>query len=382
MKSNYNRLGDYIEPVDEKNIGNKIKELQGISNKKYFQKAKTNTIGVDLSTYRIVRKGQFAFNRATTRNSEKISIALRKNTDCIVSPSYRIFRSKNEEKLNSEYLLMWFRRPEFDRYARFKSHGSAHEFFDYDEMCDVELPIPSPTKQREIVDEYNTVQNRIDLNNKLIQNLEETAQAIYKEWFVDEAKEFWENVEIKNYGNVITGKTPSSKCPEDFGDEMSFVTPGDFKNYNKFTIGAERKLSKIGFLKLKNKTLPPKTVIVTCIGSDMGKVAIVLDDCITNQQMNSIVVNKSYYSDYLYYYLKSVSVELKGIALGGSTMPMLSKSDFEKIKVIKPSDDILMNFESVMKPINIMNMNYSLENRKLSELTDLLLSKLATKTNR
>ena len=151
MKSNYKRLGDYIVPCDEKNTGNIIKKLQGISNQKYFQKSHTNTIGVDLEKYRIVRTGQFAFNRATTRNGEKISIALRQEKDCIVSPSYRIFKSKNENVLNSEYLMMWFKRPEFDRFARFKSHGSAHEFFDYGEMCEAELPIPSIEKQREIV---------------------------------------------------------------------------------------------------------------------------------------------------------------------------------------------------------------------------------------
>jgi len=185
MKSNYKRLGDYIVPCDEKNTGNIIKKLQGISNQKYFQKSHTNTIGVDLEKYRIVRTGQFAFNRATTRNGEKISIALRQGKDCIVSPSYRIFKSKDENVLNSEYLMMWFKRPEFDRFARFKSHGSAHEFFDYGEMCEVEFPIPNIEKQCEIVREYNTIQNRIAINNHLISKLEETAQAIYKQWFVD-----------------------------------------------------------------------------------------------------------------------------------------------------------------------------------------------------
>jgi type I restriction enzyme, S subunit len=185
MRSNYKRLGDYIEPCNEKNTGNLIKELRGISNQKFFQKAKTNTIGIDLSKYRVVRKGQFAFNRATTRNGDKISIALREKEDCIVSPSYRMFKSKDENVLNSEYLMMWFRRPEFDRYARFKSHGSAHEFFDLDEMYEVELPIPSIEKQREIVKEYNTVVNRLKLNEKLNQKLEETAQSLYKHWFVD-----------------------------------------------------------------------------------------------------------------------------------------------------------------------------------------------------
>lgn len=185
MKSNYKRLGAYIEPVNQLNDGMEVNELLGISNQKFFQNSHTNTIGIDLSTYRIVRTGQFAYNRATTRNGDKISIALRQGEDCIVSPSYRIFKSKDENVLNSEYLMMWFRRPEFDRYARFKSHGSAHEFFEWEEMCNVTLPIPHIDKQREIVKEYNTIQSRINLNQLLIQKLEETAQAIYKQWFVE-----------------------------------------------------------------------------------------------------------------------------------------------------------------------------------------------------
>ena len=133
MRSNYKKLGGFIRRCDDFNIGMEVKELLGISNNKYFQRSHTNTIGIDLSTYRIVRTGQFAYNRATTRNGDKISIALRQGNDCIVSPSYRIFQVIDENQLLSEYLMMWFRRPEFDRYARFKSHGSAREIFDWEE---------------------------------------------------------------------------------------------------------------------------------------------------------------------------------------------------------------------------------------------------------
>jgi type I restriction enzyme S subunit len=277
--------------------------------------------------------------------------------------------------------MMWFRRPEFDRYARFMSHGSAREVFDIDEMNGIELPIPSITKQKEIVKEYNVILNRIANNQQLIQKLEETAQAIYTQWFVDDAEYEWEKEVIKKFGNVVTGKTPSSECPEDFGNEMPFVTPGDFKNYNKYTLGAERNLSEVGYLKLKNKILPVGSVIVTCIGSDMGKITIASQECITNQQMNSIVVSQSYYTDYLYYALQSIANEIKGIAMGGSTMPMLSKSDFELIELTKPDNKILLNFEKLMKPINELSFTYSKENQMLTEMKNLLLSKLATIEN-
>jgi type I restriction enzyme S subunit len=381
-RANYNPLGNYIKEVNNRDTKLEVDLLLGVSIQKKFIPSIANTIGTDMSTYKIIKRNQFAYGPVTSRNGDKISIALLENYDeAIVSQAYTPFEVKDTNVLLPEYLMMWFRRPEFDRYARFMSHGSAREIFGWEEMCNTLLPIPSITKQREIVKEYNVIQNRLTLNQQLIQKLEETAQAIYMQWFVVEADDKWGKLKIKNYGNVVTGKTPSSEFPEDFGNEMPFVTPGDFKNYNKFALVAERNLSYVGYSKLKSKILPKGTIIVTCIGSDMGKVAIAFDECITNQQMNSIVVDKYYYSDYLFYYLQSVAEEIKGIAMGGSTMPMLSKSDFEKIEIIKPLDAILIKFEQVMKPINKMFINYTIENQKLSELKGLLLSKLATIEN-
>jgi type I restriction enzyme S subunit len=377
IMNNYKPLGKYIQPVVGRNSNLGDLPLMGLSITKKFIPSIANTIGTDMSTYRIIERNQFAYGPVTSRNGDKITIALFDDYDkALISQAYIPFEVKDTNELDPEYLMMWFRRPEFDRYARFKSHGSAREIFGWDEMCNTELPIPSNEKQREIVKEYNTIVNRIKLNEQLIQKLEETAQAIYIQWFVEQANDNWGKAIIKNYGNVVTGKTPSSESPEDFGNEMPFVTPGDFKNYNKFALGAERNLSKTGYSKLKNKILHRNTVIVTCIGSDMGKVVIAFEDCITNQQMNSIVVDKSYYSDYLFYYLQSVADEIKGIALGGSTMPMLSKTDFEKIEIIKPENNILLKFERVMKPMNEMSIAYSKEIQKLIELKDLLLSKM------
>lgn len=378
MKSIYKCLGVYIQLVSGRNSELNDITLMGLSIQKKFIPSIANTIGTDMSTYRIIENNQFAYGPVTSRNGDKITIAhFTEHEKGLISQAYIPFEVKDKDKLDPEYLMMWFRRPEFDRYARFKSHGSAREIFDWEEMCNVTLPVPSIEKQREIVKEYNIIQNRIALNEQLINKLEETAQAIYREWFVDNTKNNWYKAEIKDFGNVVTGKTPSSEFPEDFGNEMPFVTPGDFKNYNKFALGAERNLSKTGYLKLKNKILPKGAVIVTCIGSDMGKISIVVEDCITNQQMNSVVVQEKFHTDFLYYHLKSIAEEIKGIAMGGSTMPMLSKSDFEKIELIKPDDNILLKFNSVMQPINELSINYSKENQKLKELKGLLLKRLA-----
>ena len=145
-----------------------------------------NFCAVSITTYKIVCKGQFAYGPVTSRNGDKVSIALHtKEEAAIISQAYTVFEIKDTNKLLPEYLMMWFRRPEFDRYARFHSHGSAREIFDWDEMCDVSLPIPPIERQRETVAEYETLSKRILLNEQMISKLEETAQTLYRKMFVD-----------------------------------------------------------------------------------------------------------------------------------------------------------------------------------------------------
>ncbi len=146
----------------------------------------------------------------------------------------------------------------------------------------------------------------------------------------------WKEIAIGELGRVITGKTPSSKQPEHFGELIPFVTPTDFSNYNKNIFGAERYLSKEGLNALKSKELPSNSLLVTCIGSQMGKVAINRLPVVTNQQINAIIPATSFVPDYLYYKLSSMQDFLRNLATGGSTMPIVNKADFERIKVELP----------------------------------------------
>lgn len=171
MKEGYKVLGEYIRPVDERNRDLSIDNLLGVSIEKKFIPSIANIIGTDLSSYKIVRTGQFAYGPVTSRNGEKISIALLQGEDCIISSSYSVFEITDKEKLDPEYLMLWFSRPEFDRYARFRSHGSVREIFDWEEMCAVELPVPSIEKQREIVKAYRAITERIELKRKINDNL-------------------------------------------------------------------------------------------------------------------------------------------------------------------------------------------------------------------
>lgn len=164
-------LGGYIEIVDVRNKELAITSLLGVSISKQFIPSIANIVGTDLTSYKIVRTGQFAYGPVTSRNGEKVSIALLKEDDCIISSSYTVFEVVKKDELDPEYLMLWFSRPEFDRYARYMSHGSVREIFGWDEMCKVKLPVPSIERQKAIVKAYQTITDRIELKRKINDNL-------------------------------------------------------------------------------------------------------------------------------------------------------------------------------------------------------------------
>lgn len=147
----------------------------------------------------------------------------------------------------------------------------------------------------------------------------------------------WKEYKLGELGIVITGKTPSKNNPEDWGNDMPFVTPSDYKNYGKFANEAERNLSQIGIERLKSKVLPPKSILVTCIGSDMGKVVVNTKQVITNQQINAIIPNSNADSDFLYYRLVSMYETLRIYGGDGTAVPIVNKGDFENIETEIPS---------------------------------------------
>ena len=187
MEKGYKILGNYIRLVDERNRNLAITKLLGVSINKKFIPSIANIVGTDLSNYKIVRTGQFAYGPVTSRNGEKISIAYLDEEDCIISSSYTVFEVENKEELDPEYLMLWFSRPEFDRYARYKSHGSVREIFDWNELCMVELPVPDIEKQRKIVKAYKTITDRIDLKQKINDNLSAQMRAYFKEYTANNA---------------------------------------------------------------------------------------------------------------------------------------------------------------------------------------------------
>lgn len=350
-RSDYKRLGDYIEPVDERNTNGEIKLSQGISNNKYFQTPKQ--VATDSTKDNIVRKGYFAYNRATTRNGEKISIAYREGEDCTVSGAYQVFRIKDESLLHPVYLWMWFRRPEFDRYARFKSHGSAHEFFEFDEMCEVMLPVPSIERQRAMVAEYETLSRRIDLNRSMIAQLEATAQTLYRKMFVDDID------------------------PEHLPAGWRMGTLGeiaDFKNGK----AVQKGLGNIpiyggnGIVGYCSASNAKNVIIIGRVGINCGSIFLETKDCWVND--NAIIgIAHSDLSYYLYQTINRMDLNSQS---EGSGQPLLTQAILNNQECVIPPQDIAVTFniriECVYKYLETLNEEQSI----LTELQSLLLAKM------
>ena len=184
--SNYMRLGDCIRPIDVRNRDMISDKPMGINIDKYFMPSVANVVGTDLSNYKVVEKNQFACNLMHVGRDERLPIAiLEQEAPIIVSPAYYVFEIKPWILLMPSFLMLWFKRPEFDRNAWFYTDADVRGGLDRDSFLDMEIPVPNIDEQRRIVAEYQAVEKRIATNEALIAKLEETAQSIYKKVFVD-----------------------------------------------------------------------------------------------------------------------------------------------------------------------------------------------------
>ncbi|MCF8389763.1 MAG: restriction endonuclease subunit S [Bacteroidales bacterium] len=381
MQSNYKRLGDYIHPIEERNKDLREIPLMGLSINKVFIPSIANTIGTDMSTYRIIKREQFAYGPVTSRNGDKITIALFDDYDeALISQAYFPFKVNDKEKLLPEYLMMWFRRPEFDRYARFMSHGSAREIFSWEEMCNTLLPVPTITKQKEIVAEYNTIQNRIKLNEKLIQKLEETAQAVYREWFVEGIGENFEKIKLNELVQTQYGYTETAST-EIIGPKFLRITD-IAQNQIDWTNVPYCKISESDFEKYK---LKPGDIVVARTGATAGygkRLHKHFPDCVFASFLVRLIPNELKWN--LFLGLTVDSQAYREFILSnaeGSAQPQANATLLTSYEIDKPDESKILEFNSIIEPFFDLIENKQQENQKLSELKDLLLSKLATVNN-
>lgn len=273
MKEGYRLLGDFIRQVDVRNTDGKEENLLGVSVQKMFIPSIANTVGTDFTKYKVVKRGQFTYIPDTSRRGDKIGIALLTDYDeGLVSNIYTVFEVKDENELLPEYLMLWFSRPEFDRYARFKSHGSVREIMDWDEMCKVELPVPSIDKQRSIVKAYQTITERIELKQRINDNLSAQMRAYFKEYTANNASI---TGKLKDYSVMQYGYTETATI-EPVGPKFLRITdiaqnyidwndvpycPINEKNHEKYVLSegdvvVARTGATVGYAKMVGRNIP------------------------------------------------------------------------------------------------------------------------------
>jgi type I restriction enzyme S subunit len=410
MRSNYKQLGPYIREVDVRNTAGKEENLLGVSTQKVFIVSIANTVGTDFSKYKVVKRGQFTYVPDTSRRGDKIGLAMLDHLDeGIVSSAYTVFEIINHNDLLPEYLMMWFRRPEFDRYARYMSHGSVREIFGWEEMCHVELPIPSLEKQKEIVAEYNTLVSRIKLNEELNRKLEETAQAIYKRWFVDfefpnengkpynssggemvwndilekEIPKNWSKTTLGEICDLVTkGTTPKAMYNQADSGLVKFIkgeSISEFHTINENTLSYVDMETHNSLLK-RSKLM--KGDILFSIAGTLGKFALV-DDCIipanTNQAVAIIRISKNeeqktYIIGLL---LSGLQTEFFNKNIQQAVQANFSLTTIKALPILLPERTTLNLLANNISPLINTLQFYNVETRALRNLSAMLLSKLA-----
>lgn len=372
--SELKKVGDYIRQVDIRNRNLSVNRLLGLSINKCFIESIANTIGTDFKSYKVVKKGQFAYGPVTFRNGENITIALLEEPECIISSSYSVFEIIDTSKLLPEYLMLWFLRPEFDHYSRYKSYGSVREIFDWEEMCRVELPVPPIEEQQKIVDAYNAIENRIKIKQKINEKLEATAQCLFED--LTKNKDSFEVKTIEEISeNVVCGKTPSTSVKEYWGKEIPFITIPDMHG-NNFIHKTERCLSEQGKLSQAKQTLPANSICVSCIAT-VGLVSLTTKESQTNQQINSIICKSDVSFYYVFLTLKNMTEELKRLGAGGSTTLNVSKSLFASIKLKIPSEKDMRNFDEKVSPLFYNILTNEKEIEQMYKLRETLISQIS-----
>ena len=386
MKNN-KRLGDYIREVNVRNRELEVKKPMGINIDKHFMPSVANVIGTDLSTYKLVSKMQFACNLMHVGRDEKIPMAMHtENNPIIVSPAYFVFEVTNTDQLLPEYLMMWFRRPEFDRNAWFYTDADVRGGMGKESLLDMQLPIPSITRQREIVAEYETLTHRIRLNEQMIQHLEDTAQALYRKMFVDgiDKENLPEGWRMGTLGEICSkigsGSTPKGgkDCYTNSG--ISLIRSMNVFDF-RFSYDELAHISDIQAASVDSVTIEEKDILFNITGASVARCCMVPNNVLparVNQHVMIIRSEKDFMSYYLLCTLCSNEAKrsLLGMSQSGSTREAITKGEIESFKIVIPSTELLKVYENQVEIIFAHIDIHKQENSKLTELQSLLLAKM------
>ncbi len=272
--------------------------------------------------------------------------------------------------------MMWLIRGEFDRFCVFKSDSGIRGGFDWADLLEISIPVPSINKQKEVVNEYNVVKNRINLNQQLIKKLEQTATAIYKQWFVDfEFPNEKEKSHKSSGGLMIWNEEMQKEIPSEWEvDELRKIVL--FKNGK--TKPTKKGLIPVyggnGIIEYVDKNNDENVIAIGRVGAYCGSLFRVLGKCwISDNAISAQSKNRN--NMFTYYVLKDLKLNERS---EGTGQPLITQNLLNNIRVIIPERDVIDNFEKIAFTIFKYQDILNLENEKLNEMKNLLLSKLAT----
>ena len=390
MRTGYKVLGEYIQSVDTRNRDLAITNLLGVSIEKRFIPSIANIIGTDLSSYKVVRTGQFAYGPVTSRNGEKISIAYLSGDDCIISSSYSVFEVIDKDDLDPEYLMLWFSRPEFDRYARYKSHGSVREIFGWEDLCMVELPVPAIEEQRKIVKAYKSITDRIDLKKQINDNLVELCKTEFMKIFAtrpeyqDEQSDWFSQPLGKSLSRVAMGPFGSNIKTDCFVDEGVPVLNGDNISGYLLSEKAFRYVDEEKAYELRNSIARSGDIVITHRGT-LGQVALIPEKTkfseyvISQSQFMLTCDQRKILPEYVLFYFHTDAGSRRLLANDNTTgVPSIAKptSYIKALHIPIPPIDLQHQWAMVVRKSMTSLASNNLEIEKLTELAQIVLSTL------
>lgn len=361
MKSNYEPLGKHIQLVDYRNSEEVTSTVLGISIDKEFMPSVANVIGTDLSRYKLISKGLFACNPMHVGRDERLPIALyEKDSPAIVSPAYFMFEIIDRDALNEEYLMMWFRRPEFDRECWFMTDGSVRGGITWDDLCRIKLPVPSYARQCEIVESYRATTNRIALKRAENDNLEATIQAAFDKAFHDagvslpetiikqnKVPQGWTDATVGDFASVQTGPFGSQLHNEDYVESGTPIITVEHMDGKYIAHRNLPLVSQNDVDRLRKYDLHTGDIVFSRVGSvDRAVMVSQHEDgwLFSGRCLRVRPYDPNTGSYFLWWFNQPVIRQLVTASAVGATMPSINTSILNSIRIVFPQKDIVTQF--------------------------------------
>ena len=391
MKSNYDILGNHIRLIDNRNRESITDRVLGINIDKFFMPSVANVIGTDLSKYKLITKGKFACNPMHVGRDERLPVALYDEEEpAIVSPAYFMFEVVDNSILNEDYLMMWFRRPEFDRICWLHTDGSVRGGITWDDICRLELPIPPIENQLEIVNSYKAITERIALKQKINDNLVAIGTASIQKNVgrgalinMTEAEmerlTFPKDFKVENVSEFCietkSGSTPSRTTKEYWKNgTISWVKSGEV--HNNITLQTEEYITPLGLTESSTKLLPKDTVLMAMYGVTAGEVGYLAIEATTNQAICGMICHSEAEAAYLYFSLIQSQAAISRLSNGGA-QDNLSKNFIDNIKIVVPPSKFIekLNLAAIVEQMTLNTKEIIL----LEELQATVLAQLSSR---